>query len=50
MLVVFPEPLGPRNPVTVPEGAMRLTSSRATLSPKRFVTPLSSGIVTIPQT
>ena len=37
--VVLPQPLGPSRLKKVPPGIVRSTSSRATTSPKRFVTP-----------
>ena len=33
MVVDFPAPLGPRNPVTWPDGTVKLRSSTATVSP-----------------
>src|SRR5581483_10645369 len=37
--VVLPAPLTPTRPKTTPRGTVRLTSSRATLAPKRRVNP-----------
>ena len=36
-VVVFPAPLGPRNPVTVPSATSKLRSSTARTSPNRLV-------------
>lgn len=38
-VVDFPAPLGPRNPVTVPEASVNDTPSTASTSPYRFVSP-----------
>jgi len=43
-VVVLPAPLGPRNPVTVPEGAVKLTPSTASVGPYRLLTSLTSII------
>ena len=40
--VDFPQPLGPTTPVTVPGSTASETASRASRSPNRFVTPVSS--------
>jgi hypothetical protein len=37
MVVVFPLPLGPRNPKTCPSSTRTLRSSTASVSPYRFV-------------
>ena len=42
--VVLPAPFGPRSAVTWPDSATRSRPSRASTSPKRFVTPLASMI------
>ena len=42
----MPAPLGPRNPVTIPECTVKLKSSTAVLSPYLFVRFLTSIIVT----
>ena len=42
--VVFPAPLGPRRPSTVPSSAVRSTPARATVAPKRLPTPCTSII------
>src|SRR5437879_7439432 len=39
--VVLPAPLGPSSPNTVPRGTSMSTPSRATTSPKRFLSPLA---------
>ncbi|GAA1612554.1 hypothetical protein GCM10009789_78500 [Kribbella sancticallisti] len=40
MVVVFPDPLGPRNPKTLPAGTSRSIASTATCPPRnRFVNP-----------
>ena len=39
MVVVLPEPLGPRNPITSPASTRRVSSSTASLSPKRLLRP-----------
>ena len=41
MVVDLPEPLGPRNPVTVPGRTSKLSSRTATVGPKRLVSPLA---------
>ena len=38
MAVVFPAPLGPKSAQTEPAGVRKLTSSKASLSPKALVT------------
>src|SRR6266498_3456631 len=38
-VVVFPAPLGPRNPTTVPWSTSKLRLSTATTSPNRLVSP-----------
>src|SRR5687768_14771161 len=45
MVVVLPAPLGPRRPSTSPGWASKLTSSTATVAPKRLVTPSTSTLV-----
>src|SRR4029450_11964314 len=42
MVVDFPAPLGPRNPVTLPGRTVKLRSSTASLSPYRLVNPWTS--------
>jgi hypothetical protein len=42
--VVFPEPFGPSQPRQRPRGTSIVTSSTATVRPKRFVTPASRMI------
>ena len=42
MHVVFPAPLGPRNPQTVPSGTVKETSFTALKSPYDLVTLISS--------
>src|ERR1043165_4981685 len=42
MVVVFPEPFGPRKPQTSPSGTAISTSSTASLRPKRLVRPCTS--------
>jgi hypothetical protein len=39
MAVVFPAPLGPSSPNTVPVGTWKSMPSRATTSPKRLARP-----------
>jgi hypothetical protein len=39
MVVDFPDPLGPRNPVTTPGRTSKVTSSTATVAPYRFDRP-----------
>src|SRR5262245_10297204 len=41
-VVVFPAPLGPRKPVTVPPSTPKLRSSTARTEPKRLVSPRTS--------
>jgi hypothetical protein len=38
-VVVFPAPFGPRNPVTSPGAALKLSPSTAVTRPNRFVRP-----------
>ena len=47
-VVVFPAPLGPRNPNTSPRATSKETSSNATRSPKRFVRWLTTRAGTAP--
>ena len=42
MVVVLPEPLGPRNPKTEPLGTARSTLSTANWWPKRLLRPVVS--------
>src|SRR5579871_419885 len=42
MVVVLPEPFGPRKPQTSPSGTAMSTWSTATLAPKRLVSPFTS--------
>ena len=44
MVVLFPDPLGPRKPVTRPGLTSKLRSSTAIVRPKRLVSPLTSII------
>jgi hypothetical protein len=37
IVVVFPDPFGPRKPVTTPRETSKLKVSTATCAPKRFV-------------
>src|SRR5438270_7614367 len=50
IVVVLPEPLGPRKPNTLPTGTARSMPSTAAISPKRLVRPRVSmaraGVVT----
>jgi hypothetical protein len=47
-MVVLPAPFGPRNPVTVPAPAQKLTSSTASTGPKHLVSPHTSITLTVP--
>src|ERR1700694_1354459 len=47
MVVDFPAPLGPRNPVTCPGGTVNDTSSTANVEPYRLLSPLASIIVSL---
>ena len=42
IVVDFPEPFGPRKPVTIPGRTENERSFTATVSPYRFVSPLAS--------
>jgi hypothetical protein len=42
MVVLFPEPLGPRKANTSPRRTLKLTPSTATRSSKRLVSPRTS--------
>src|SRR5437588_438748 len=48
IVVDFPAPLGPRNPVTIPGRTVNDRSCTATLSPYRFVRPLASIMGILP--
>ena len=41
-VVVFPAPLGPSSPSTVPRGTAKLTSSTASVSPNSLTSPSAS--------
>ena len=47
-VVVFPAPLGPRNPVTLPIGTSKLKRSTAVTAPKRFESPRTSIAAEVP--
>ena len=47
MVVVFPDPLGPRKPCTPPRGTARSRSSTATRVPARPLNSLRSPLVSI---
>ena len=44
IVVLFPDPLGPRKPVTRPGLTSKLRSLTATVRPNRLVSPLTSII------
>src|SRR3954454_23792718 len=48
IVVVFPEPLGPRKPVTRPSATAKPSRSTATTSPNRFVSSVTSIVVMAP--
>ena len=45
IVVVFPAPFGPRNPVTMPGRTVNVRSSTAVLSPYRLVSPRASILI-----
>jgi len=47
-VVVLPEPLGPRKPVSFPAGAVKDTSRTAVTGPKLFVSPRTSSSAITP--
>ena len=48
IVVDFPDPLGPRNPVTWPGRTSKDRSSTATVSLYRFVTPFTTITISSP--
>ena len=50
MVVDFPAPLGPTNPVTCPGCTVKDNPSSAIADPKRFRRPLTSMLASIPET
>src|SRR3954451_9611208 len=49
IVVVFPEPFGPRKPVTRPSATAKPSRSTATTPPKRFVSSVTSIVVMAPR-